>query len=87
MVCEANADEGKFSVMAVASELGENVSSIETKIDASDKVTLNSRYLLDVINVLQDTEMKFSFSGKLAPVVIRQIKNDNYTHIVMPLKS
>ena len=87
VVCEANADEGKFSVMAVASELGENVSSIETKIDASDKVTLNSRYLLDVINVLQDTEMKFSFSGKLAPVVIRQIKNDNYTHIVMPLKS
>lgn len=87
VVCEANADNGQFTVCAVASELGENVSYIETAITASDKVTLNSRYLLDVMNVLPDPELKFSFSGKLAPVVIRPAKADDYTHIIMPLKS
>jgi len=87
VVCEANAETGQFTVCAVASELGENVSVIETTVPASDKVTLNSRYLLDALNVLQDPELKFNFSGKLAPIVIRPAKSEDYTHIVMPLKS
>ena len=51
------------------------------------KVTLNSRYVLDALNAIADTEVKFSFSGKLAPIVLRNNKGNDYTHIIMPLKS
>ena len=87
VVCEAKKDEGSFSVSAVASEIGENTAAMETEVKTDGKVTLNSRYLLDAINATVDDEIEFDFSGKLAPVIVKNAKKDDYTHIIMPLKS
>ena len=71
----------------MANEFGENASDIEADILADGKVILNSRYLIDVINVIEEENLTFGISGKLAPVLIRNEKSNNYTHIIMPLKS
>ena len=86
IVCEAKKPD-LFSVKAVASELGENDSSIETKVNEEGKVTLNSRFLTDALNVLNDKTITFDFSNTISPVVLRNKKNDDYTHIIMPLNS
>lgn len=85
--CEAKKDEQIFKISAIASELGENSSVMSAKISKDKKVVLNSRYLLDALNVLTDEKISFGISGKLSPVVIRNEKNNDYTHIIMPLKS
>ncbi len=87
VVCEAKKDEGSFNISAVASELGENTAAMEVDVKEDGKVTLNSRYLLDAINATTEDEVEFNFSGKLAPIIIRNVKSDDYTHIIMPLKS
>ncbi len=87
ITCEALADAGTFSVSAVASELGENSSSMEVEVASDAKVTLNSRYLLDALNAAKDTHILFGISGKLDPVVLKNAQTDDYTHIIMPLKS
>ena len=87
VVCEAKKDEGVFSISAVASELGENSSDIKAEISEDGKITLNSRYLLDALNALVDDEIEFKISSKIAPVVLNNIKQNDYTHIIMPLKS
>ena len=87
VVCEAKKDEGSFGVSAVASELGENSSTMEADVAEDGRVTLNSRYLIDALNATVENSVEYSFSGKLSPVVIRNAKNDEYTHIIMPLKS
>ncbi len=66
----------------------ENTSEATAKISADGQVTLNSRYLTEVLNIIDADEIVFSFNGKLSPCVIReQVKNPDYTHIIMPLKS
>ena len=87
VVCEANKDNKSFSVSAVASELGENSATMEAEITEDGKVTLNSRYLLDALNAVNEDEIEYSYSSKLSPIIIRNIKNTDYTHIIMPLKS
>lgn len=87
ITCEAKKEKGVFSVSSVANEFGENDSEIETEISEDAKVTLNSRFLIDALNVLDENKMRIEFSNKLTPVVIRNQKNDDYTHIIMPLKS
>ncbi len=74
-----------FSVKSVASELGENDSSIETEVEEEGKVNLNSRFLLDALNVLDEKDITFEFSAKITPVILRNKKNQDYTHIIMPL--
>jgi DNA polymerase-3 subunit beta len=87
IVLESVKKDGVLSIKSVASELGENNSDIETKINMDGKVTLNSRFLIDGLNNLVDDEVFFGFSGKLAPCVLKNQKNDDYIHIIMPLKS
>ncbi|MBR5419206.1 DNA polymerase III subunit beta [Candidatus Saccharibacteria bacterium] len=87
IVCEAKKDDGSFSVSAVASEVGENSSSLKADIKDDAKVTLNSRYLLDALNATTEDKVILEISGKLSPIVVKNVKTDDYTHIIMPLKS
>lgn len=86
IICQTSVENGGFSVASVANELGENKSEIKIKVETDGKVTLNSRFVLDALNVLDGNEVEFGFSNRLDPVVIK-VKNDKrYVHIVMPLK-
>lgn len=87
ITCETSVENSNFVVASVANELGENKSEIKTEAPADGKVTLNSRFLLDALNVLGGGEVEFGFSNRLDPVVLRAKKVDDYVHIVMPLKS
>lgn len=84
-----NVDEGAqhVSIRSVASQLGENTATAEAKVTGSGTITLNSRYLLDALHALGGDEVVFAFNGKLEPTIIRDPAADDYTHIIMPLKS
>ena len=86
IVCEAK-ESGVFTISSVANEFGENNSEMEVKVTKAGKVTLNARYLMDALNVLNEDKVVFRFSGTLAPVVMKNAKSDDYVHIIMPLKS
>jgi len=90
ITCETKEDgnnKGVFVVSSVANEYGENNSEIVVTDVKDGKVTLNSKFLLDAINVISADEVSFGFSGKLAPVLLRGTKDKDYLHIIMPLKS
>ncbi len=86
IICETITPD-TFSVKSIANEFGENDSKIETTIEKAGKINLNSRFLLDALNALDEKELEIKFSDRIAPVVIRNKKNHNYTHIIMPLNS
>ncbi len=86
VVCETKAEAGVFTIASVANELGENSSEVKTEVNTDGKVTLNSRFLLDALNVLDGKKVEMGFSNRLDPVVMRAEKQSNYVHIVMPLK-
>ncbi|MDO4611847.1 MAG: DNA polymerase III subunit beta [Candidatus Saccharibacteria bacterium] len=86
IVCEAK-NPNIFSVKAVANELGENDSIIETEIKEEGKITLNSRFLIDALNALTEKQISIEFSNQVSPLVLRAKQNSDYTHIIMPLNS
>lgn len=86
IVCEAITPDA-FSVKSIANEYGENDSRIETAVENPGKINLNSRFLLDALNALEEPEIEFKFSDRIAPVVLKNKKSNTYTHIVMPLNS
>jgi len=84
-----NVDDSKneLSIRSVASQLGENTASANGTITGSGSITLNSRYLLDALHAFGGDEVVFCFNGKLEPTLLRDPGNDDYVHIIMPLKS
>ena len=87
IVLEAKTSTGTFAVASVANEYGENSSEIETEVEKDERMVLNSRFLIDALNALEEEKVKLGFSGKLSPIVAKNEKSEKYTHIIMPLKS
>ena len=84
IVCEAKKENG-FSVKSTVNEFGESNSYIDAKIENEGKINLNSRFLLDALNNLEEENIIFSFSEKITPILLKNKTNDKYTHIIMPL--
>jgi DNA polymerase III sliding clamp (beta) subunit (PCNA family) len=42
---------------------------------------------MDGLQALSSDEVLFGFNGKLEPTILKDPKNGDYVHIVMPLKS
>lgn len=85
----ADAEKDQLSLHSVASELGENTSEAAAEVSADGQITLNSRYLIEALNVLDGELVTFRFSGKLSPCVLSAADGSDidYQHVIMPLKS
>ena len=84
----ASSAKKSLSVHSIASQMGENTSDAGADVTEDGQITLNSRYLSEALSVVDGETVEFSFSGKIAPCVLKSTdKNTNYYHIIMPLKS
>jgi DNA polymerase-3 subunit beta len=84
---ELDAEKQQLSIRSVASQLGENTATADAKITGSGSITVNSRYLLDALGALSGDTVSFGFNGKLEATLLRDPTSDNYSHVIMPLKS
>ncbi|PID30833.1 DNA polymerase III subunit beta [Candidatus Saccharibacteria bacterium] len=84
-----NVDEASNSiwVRAVASQLGENNATTSVKAEGSGSITLNSRYLLEALQAMNGKDVTIGFNGKVEAVLLSDPAEDDYKHIIMPLKS
>lgn len=88
VVVNVDSEQGHLSINSIASELGENTSSVSAEIRGGGQVTLNSRYISEALSVIDGEMIVFQFSGKLSPCILTVATDDpDYTHIIMPLKS
>ena len=84
----ADSNKGVLSVHSIASQMGENTSEAKAKVTADGQITLNSRYLSEALSVIDGENVEFSFSGKIAPCILKSTDpKTDYYHIIMPLKS
>ncbi len=86
IVCETKLPN-TFSVKSIANEYGENDSEIETEVEKESKTRLNSRFLIDALNALEEKDIIFEFSDGVKPIVLKNKKSKKYIHIIMPLNS
>lgn len=85
---DVDKDKSILSIHSIASELGENTSEANiSNVSDNGRVTLNSKYLNDALSVIQGDDIEIKFNGKLSPVILDNVGDSDYVHIVMPLKS
>ena len=82
-------NDGKLIVSTDETKVGEEKAELTGKVEGeNNKIALNSKYLLDVLNFIQADEVTLELDDKLAPAVIRITKEveKTYMYIIMPLK-
>ena len=85
---EIDEDKKQLSIRSIASQLGENTATaVTSKVKGGGSITLNSRYLLDALGSMSGDDVVFGFNGKLEPTLLQDPENNDYMHVIMPLKS
>jgi len=94
MVLKIDADTEKTLIEARSVETGENSSEIVVDITGpSQEIIFNSKYLLDGVNTITTSKIAILMNSESSPVAIKEIDEktgevlENYTYIVMPIKS
>lgn len=69
-------------------ELGRIAEQIFIKKEGQDlNISFNSKFILDVLRVLDAEEILFELSGPQSPAVIRNIKDRNYICLLLPVRT
>ncbi len=81
----ADGSSGKLVISARADEVGDNEGEIDVKVEGEpSKIAFNSRYLADVLGVLEG-EVRLETTSPSSQGVFRPAEEDGYVHVVMPM--
>ncbi len=74
-------------ISANAAEVGDNTAKVEATVDGQNTtIAFNSRFIADALGSVSAPEVRLELGGPLAPGVIKIVGDDNYLHVVMPLR-
>ncbi|MDL2327723.1 DNA polymerase III subunit beta [Ruminococcaceae bacterium OttesenSCG-928-A11] len=83
---KTNQEKQLLEIYSITTEKGDYKNKINSTVSGDGTITLNAKYLLQALSCIEGETVNFNFSGKLAPILLTG-KNDNYKHIIMPVKS
>ncbi|MDP6550347.1 MAG: DNA polymerase III subunit beta [Dehalococcoidia bacterium] len=79
--------KGKLLISARSEEVGDNEDEVD--VDAIEgeegKIAFNSRYLLDVLAVLERGKVSLETTTSSSPGVFKPIDSEDYIHVVIPM--
>jgi DNA polymerase-3 subunit beta len=83
-------DNDHITMRANAPSMGEfkeSVSSSRAKGDGDAKIAFNVRLVLDSIKTLDVDNLRVEFNNELSPCMIIPANDDDYTYIIMPIRT
>ena len=84
---EEDASGGKLLISARSEEIGDDQDEVDVaEIEGEEgKIAFNSRYLLDVLSVMDRGQVAIETTTSSSPGVFKPTDSDDYIHVVMPM--
>jgi DNA polymerase-3 subunit beta len=77
---------GVVKISAESSETGSNEGVISASIEGDGvEIAFNVRYLIEVLNVIQQDKVMIGTSRSDKPGVLRPVGDETFTHVIMPM--
>jgi DNA polymerase-3 subunit beta len=82
-------DDGANSVsIAAAADVGDAQTEVEAAVEGDPvQIAFNARYLQDALQNIDADQLALEFSGPLSPGVLRRVGDDEYVHVIMPVRT
>jgi DNA polymerase-3 subunit beta len=86
---KVHSEEKKLSLAAKVSDMGNNESQIDIKEfegDGDYETAYNAKFLADMVASIHSEDIRFESGGMTAPGVFKDLDDENYIHIIMPMR-
>jgi DNA polymerase-3 subunit beta len=85
-IVRLQAASGKVTISSRAEEVGDNRGEIDAQVEGEEsRIAFNSRYLQEVLQVLDSNQVALETTSPSSPGVLRPIGVENYVHVIMPM--
>ncbi len=72
--------------ISAKSEYGDATDIVPIKLQGENmSISLNAKYMLDVLRVIEDEDIYIDMENNLKPCVIRSVDSDEYMYLIIPL--
>ena len=80
--------DGAGLVVTASAEVGDSTGEVEATVEGdATTIAFNARYLNDVLGNVHADRFSLELNGPLAPGVFRPVGDDDYVHVVMPVRT
>lgn len=84
---DVSKESKKLLISTDETKIGAEVTELDIDIQGeTNKISLNSQYLLDVLNIHGAGALILKVNEKVSPIKVVTEKDDNFVYIIMPLK-
>lgn len=81
-------EAGEMLVIGRSAERGDNEGVLQASIEGEAlEIAFNIKYLIDVLNVIQEDRVVIESNGAANPGVIRPEGREDFIHVIMPMSS
>ncbi len=78
---------GRLEISTNSPELGDAKEELDVAYQGTDlKIGFNAKYILDVLNNLDDSEIDLNLNDQLSPGMLRPHNDSSYTCVIMPMR-
>jgi DNA polymerase-3 subunit beta len=78
---------GTMEISSSNPELGEAREEMEVDYSGEKIVTrFNARYLIDVLNILQDEKVMLLLKDEMSPAILKPFSTDDFRSVIMPMR-
>ncbi len=85
---QISANDESGIVVSANAEVGDHVGQVEAAVEGDGTtIAFNARYLADVLTNVDADQFALELNGPLSPGVFRPIGDDQYVHVVMPVRT
>lgn len=80
---------GGIEISSSSSELGKVTEQLSVSEMRGEplKIAFNSKYMLDVLKVIDSEELFIGFNGSMSPIIIRPNDHENSLHLILPYRT
>ena len=81
--------EGESGItVAAAADVGDTEGHVDATIEGEGlTVAFNARYLQEALTNLAAEQLALEFQGPLSPGVLKPVGDDDYVHVIMPVRT
>ncbi len=80
-------EPGAVTIVGMSAERGDNEGMLDASVEGEAlNISFNIRYLIDVLNVINDERVVLESNGAANPGVIRPENRDDFVSVIMPMQ-
>ncbi|MGG6312970.1 DNA polymerase III subunit beta [Paenibacillus macerans] len=82
-------EDGTIEISSSSSELGKVTEQLEVAQFTGDplRISFNSKYMLDVLKVVESEQLHLGFTGAMSPIIIKPVDDSQSLYLILPYRT